>query len=385
MSDKREAAGRTLRCTECGAAVPIRTLSEKARCPFCGMAQPLDGDLRGEIERYRAQVQRREAQLERDLEEVARLRVYRDEEPGQPAEGLLSRGRQALWCPNCGAKCTLEAGQVVAHCGHCEGSLLPTSEAMEGGMEQSRARWCEAQRRRIREERRSTLWRQSYSYFFGERGCLLFFVGAGFVSLGLLALFGMFQADARTLTVAAATAVAVALSIPVVARYRRGRGGRWQQIQGLVARHGGRRLGTFREVLAWLNVRWASYYSPFFLARSALTDYAALTYAGVPVMINVHLEAHDLLDTARLHLLLAAPLEAIRDEAPEQVSWTEEARQAGARLRELGFFTEIWASGVSIQATPESIARFREQGIEPERLEGALEQGQLLVEALRTA
>ena len=149
-----------------------------------------------------------------------------------------------------------------------------------------------------------------------------------------------------------------------------------------MTRRGGHRLVTFREVLAWLNTRWPSYYPPIFLAGSDEADYAAMVHDGVPVMVNVRLQARSLLDPPRLHLLLAAPLEEFRDEAPEEIGWPDQARDAGARLQELGFRAEIWASGVLLQATPDSVRQFREHGIPPGSLDQALEQGSLLVRAL---
>ncbi len=284
-----------------------------------------------------------------------------------------------MWCAACGAKTTIEAGKA-ARCGRCDTPLLPTCE----GGASSRRRWLKAQQRRIRQERRVALWIQSGAYFLDGRGCLLAFAVAGFGALGLLALFGMFQADGRLFTVAAITAVATVLSVRVVARFRRCDGGRWPRLKGLVAHHGGRRLARFREVLAWLNVNWPSYYSPLFLAHSGESDYAALTRDGVEVMVNLHLriQAHDLLDASRLHLLLATPLDVIRDEAPGKIDLNDDARSAGEELMKLGFSAEVCRSGVALQATPGTVRNARDDGIPSRLLEDALEQGLRLVRAL---
>lgn len=300
------------------------------------------------------------------------------EENGQPAAGLPTLGRNALWCPGCNAKSTHKAGQAATTCRHCQTPLLPEDDATA----QARHQWLEEQHRRIRWERRMTLLMQSVGYFSGGRGCLLFFVVAGLCSLGLLALFGMLAADERTLTVAILTAGAAAFSVRSLAGFQRCRGDRWPQLRELVSGHGGRPLSKFRDVLAWLNIKWPSYYSPFFLSRSTTTGYAALTYDGVPVMINVQLEPRDLLKTSRLHLLLATPLENVHDAAPDKIAWTDEARQAGSRLLELGFLAEVWESGVALLATPDSVREFRVRGIKADRLEDALAQGVVIIAAL---
>lgn len=247
-------------------------------------------------------------------------------------------------------------------------------------MEGSRERWLAAQQRRMRAERRTMLWMQSYSFFVGGPGCLLAFALAGFGALGLLALFDMFRLDGRLLTVASITAVATLLSVRALGRFRRCRGARWPDLEALVALHGGRRMRTFRDVLAWINIRWLSYYPPLFLSNSSTTDYAAMTCGRVKVMLNVNLEAQGLLDTSRLHLLLAMPL-AVRDEAPDDVEPCGDADRARAALENLGFAVELRAAGVWILARPETLSRYRSDGIPRSRLQEVLDLGLELASA----
>ncbi len=299
-----------------------------------------------------------------------------------PASTPSSLSRLALWCPGCGAKSSFEPGKLPESCHRCRSTLRPPREAAGGAMEGSRERWLAAQQRRIRAERRTMLWVQSYSYLVGARGCLLAFAAAGFAALGLLALFDMFRLDGRLVTVAAITAVATVLSFRTLASFRRCRGARWPDLEALVSLHRGQRVVRFRDVLAWFNIRWLSYYPPLFLADSSSTNYAAMTCGEVKVMLNVNLEAQGLLDTSRLHLLLATPLD-VRDEAHDEVELSGDAARARARLENLGFAAEVRAAGVWIQARRETLTRYRSDGIPRSRLQEVLDHGLELAGAMK--
>ncbi len=375
-------------CQECGAAAPLDALARDLVCTFCGAPQRLDPGLEEALLRYAARVGELSQGVRRELDEANRLRSYRD--VGGPIQPPPEPGDQAFWCPNCGAKNELSVGQALSNCGHCEGPMLPDLPAMARGTSNALRRHADAQRRRISEERRTTLWRQTHSYM--SSGCNLFLPLLALACAGsLLFLILLTLMDGQSPGMAgpvllAGTLLFGGLSVPILWRRNRCRGLSEDQLAVLVRAAGGGRITRFSQLRSYLDSRWPSYYHPFFLSKSAYTDYAELVWRGVPVLLNLHPRARDILDTARVHLLLARPISGVLDHDPVGFRWMmevgEELRQD---LANLGYSVQVCASGLLVAGDLRVIQGLDSDPARVADLEAVLELAARLAEAMAVA
>ena len=339
---------RTWRCRHCDGDMPLVHLTQSLRCPFCDEPQELDAGLRAELERYEQSVAAMRRQADRELDEVERMRIYRDKEGDRGTHPpLKSTRRHALWCPSCGAKNTIDVGQAVVPCTHCEAPLLPSTEAIDDGVAKERDSWREAQRARIQEERASELWRQRADFFAGGNFWVLVVAILSVITLVLL-LFSGNASNLLLLVLGAACVLFVPWALWLKWRIATFTGPHSRAVAAFALRQGGKVLRRGAELREWLDLHWPSYYHPFYLAESAHSDYAVVSHDGLPMLLNLHARATDILDTARFHLLVALQLEGVRDEDAGAVDWTDECRRLVGLLERRGFTVEVWEAGILV-------------------------------------